>query len=592
MILTPIAPSAAGASSPKPGTSPTVAVAVNSEKTAQDIAKVFLDYGDLVAERANLKLQSNCLERAVKRRKTEYEKSRERFPEFPSVPEAQNRFRDSQSKELKRIDELQRSHDAKYTQAAEGIAGHVLKSLPAMEMKARRKEAEAASGKDLKFECSSLKNQMVQLKDNTKVQMGQMQSQWAAKMESELSSLRKEMEAQLAESNRRQQNEFEARLARVENFWEQQAREQQQQSNAQAKASADNLATLQSQLVGLEAEKSTLVELVGNLTQELAQCKDEVNLLRGSVYDCTMTANDARSILRDVDLQGIDQIVEIFLGDWPRLQTKVAGHASSLEKLTLDFKQQQQQQQAASISERGSSKGAGPSGSSITLEQIKSGQDQMGEMWGSMLDEMNQSVSGLASRMADLEAREAKTIASAVKADTIKGPADQQVQAQQAQDFSGLSDKVMGLSNELDRKCEYWNHQFTTLDSQYNNLSTKALAEQIIAQLETFYPRNGQVVADISTLNKLLHDLTLRVDAQGAEVGTLRRTFDEITTQVENILPQPVTNGKKRRRVDATPDDHDQTAMAVVTATAATAAAAGLPSLRNGVNGGGQTPVP
>ncbi|KAJ9165019.1 hypothetical protein NKR19_g815 [Coniochaeta hoffmannii] len=55
-------------------------------------------------------------------------------------------------------------------------------------------------------------------------------------------------------------------------------------------------------------------------------------------------------------------------------------------------------------------------------------------------------------------------------------------------DFEKLSTEVQGVSQNF----EWLNHQVTNLDSQYNNITTKPLAEHILAHMEQVYPTTGR----------------------------------------------------------------------------------------------------
>lgn len=518
------------------------------------MAKAFLDFGELVAHKASLDLQQDCLDRAIKQRKADYEKSVQRYPEFQSVPEMQNKFRDKQSRDAKRLEELRRGHDAKYTRAAEMLSVQLLNGLPLLDKPTRLKETEAHRLKDIKPELASLKNQMQQLNNSYKSQFAHQQSEFAdqlAKQKEEfkrqMEQMRKDMAAQQAEREQRQQEEFRAQLSKYEVHTKAlvQNQEAERQRSVQTKTSAVELAALRNENAGLKSEMSALLARADDRARELAQCKEEVTSLHIALDDCVATAKDTQSTLRNVDLEGIDQIAEIFLGDWPNLQARVTDHEKRLDEVSQGL---QACQPPATGAEDGSLVHTMEQ-TNQRVEQVRQMQEMMGDMWGGMLDDLGKQLSGLTSRTIALEELAAKLPHTVPDVDLINSTT-----AKLGQDFVKLAEKVEGVSDKMEQKCEYLNHQFTTLDSQYNNISTKALAEHIIAQMETFYPTNGQIVADIDTLSRAVQELKQRWTELREEQKAMRNAFEEISNHMDHLFPDPVASGNKRKRLEADPN--------------------------------------
>jgi chromosome segregation ATPase len=109
-------------------------------------------------------------------------------------------------------------------------------------------------------------------------------------------------------------------------------------------------------------------------------------------------------------------------------------------------------------------------------------------------------------------------------------------------DFEKLSTEVQGVSAHF----EYLNHQVTALDSQYNNITTKPLAEHILAHMELVYPTNREIIANMQELQRRM---------TCSEQDT-RETVEELRQRVNLAIGQhaatghPAVAGIKRRRVD------------------------------------------
>ncbi|EGS23907.1 uncharacterized protein CTHT_0006160 [Thermochaetoides thermophila DSM 1495] len=92
------------------------------------------------------------------------------------------------------------------------------------------------------------------------------------------------------------------------------------------------------------------------------------------------------------------------------------------------------------------------------------------------------------------------------------------------QKYTGLSEKLVQLNQSVTstkkdctEQLEFVRHSVTVLDSQFNNLSTRALAEHIIGQLELLNPAGARVlVSDFDALKQ-------RVDAVEPKVQTLEQ---------------------------------------------------------------------
>jgi chromosome segregation ATPase len=109
-------------------------------------------------------------------------------------------------------------------------------------------------------------------------------------------------------------------------------------------------------------------------------------------------------------------------------------------------------------------------------------------------------------------------------------------------DFEKLSTEVQGVSATF----EYLNHQITNLDNQYNNITTKPLAEHILAHMELVYPNNREIIAN-------MQELQLRMYGVEQEGKQARESVEELRRRVNVVTGQQAAPGQppnKRRRMD------------------------------------------
>jgi chromosome segregation ATPase len=108
------------------------------------------------------------------------------------------------------------------------------------------------------------------------------------------------------------------------------------------------------------------------------------------------------------------------------------------------------------------------------------------------------------------------------------GDANKEVQKIQEQ-FQNFQEQLRNLDQELRtvneqsaQRDEALTLQFSILDTQYNNISTRALADQIIGNLEQYYPAQRQITADIKELVKKYDEKSIELAKTAKEVGEVK----------------------------------------------------------------------
>lgn len=116
-------------------------------------------------------------------------------------------------------------------------------------------------------------------------------------------------------------------------------------------------------------------------------------------------------------------------------------------------------------------------------------------------------------------------------------------------DFEKLSTEMQGVSAGF----EYLNHQVTILDSQYNSITTKALAEHILAHMELVYPTNHEIIANMQELQRRMNGVEHEARNADEQSRKARETLDELRQRVNLAIGQHAATGQppnKRRRIE------------------------------------------
>lgn len=153
------------------------------------------------------------------------------------------------------------------------------------------------------------------------------------------------------------------------------------------------------------------------------------------------------------------------------------------------------------------------------------------------------------------------------------------------QGYQGLSTQVGQVtqtvttsSKDLNEQLECLRHLVTVLDSQFNNLSTRSLADLIIGQLEQLYPDVRRLIADLDGLKMLAEGFEARVGNLEAQVQDYAAKVDRLEERAASLVwgnQNPVKpmlddcrpgsdgdgddhasngHGHKRRKIDASPN--------------------------------------
>lgn len=577
---------------------------------------------------ARLRAERNPLDKVLRTRQAEYEKSMVKHADYPSVPELQNMHRRKYVDQVQVLDRQLQEALGEVDKTTEAFAS-IISSLPWVQ--SRQHTTTPAAAADSSEGHETLSKQQAEIND-LKAQLCQMKAQRCReqedirRMKQEIEEMRNDMKRDISEKKdlKRIKEEIEGmRDAMTREIKELKAgiRETKQEAKEEVDDQLSSLRlefekrhseqeksqnNLRSQLLVHEMELKRLVEQqlpehsdsTGNVSsaEVSALIQQESSMLQTNMNDCLkrvdeLTAQlaqqslDATSLkenlarhnqqldgqaqkveeheakLSNIDFDALEGVAETMSFEFPNLQRKVEVLQSSMDKLAhgVEAKNKDLMTKVHQFT-RGIADSLGQMVDGVQRETVSYGA-RIKALEGASVNINGSSVP---------EVRPAEVAADTVKIEvaSIKSAVDKL-----AQDHVGLSAQINQVNQDVVRNNKDLNGQvemlrLTTnvLNSQFNNLSTKSLAEHIIGQLELVYPTPRELAADVdylrTTLKELIdrvknvegdvHDYKARVDGLGSAMGTSLTGCKENLRRAAEFPGNGI--GNKRRRLDSSPN--------------------------------------
>ncbi|KAH6622964.1 hypothetical protein F5144DRAFT_347316 [Chaetomium tenue] len=568
--------------------SPAASPAMDSSTSWEKFAGLLKQHDEAVVNVARLRAERDPLDKVFKQRQAEYEKSMIKHAEFPSVPEVQNLHRVKYAERVRSLDaQIQKAQevvDGTARAIARAIANlsepetkvtATTPTIPPDQQEALKKQQ--AEITELKAKLHKIETEYSQVRDDSKAKFDkhraelqeQMLEQMKEQMKEQFREHMKEMAKGMKEikeikSMKRMNEESvegvkeEVRAVRAE-------LDKQQSKSREAISTVEVSALVRKESSALQSDIAGLLKRVGELTEQLAQSTQDTVALRDDLMACTQRVdNEARKIgeheekLSSLDTEALDTAAEAVSIGFPDLQAKVASLQSRMDHTISQQEVDARQQELFS--------------------QVKQYVVGMGEDLGQLVDEAQKATTGHEARIKALEA--AATSTSSPAPDTGHG------QVAKAE-FDTINSDLASIKSEFDatkvainrliedvskiasedliKQVDMLRQSFMVLDSQFNNLSTKSLAEHIIGRLEHFYPNARQLNADIEFLKTLVGTLGPRIDELEGRIEDFKdkavsfseaKPFDasEVENMQQLLLQNLDESGRpalKRRRVDS-----------------------------------------
>ncbi|KAH6847938.1 hypothetical protein B0I37DRAFT_308891 [Chaetomium sp. MPI-CAGE-AT-0009] len=573
-----------GARTASASRSPAESPATDSGTACDNFASLLRQHDEAVVNVARLRAERDPLDKVLKQRHAEYEKSMIKHAEFPSVPEVQNLHRVRYAERVRLLDaQIQKAQDV-----VDGTARSIAQAISSLSEPETKVTMAAPTVSPQQEEI--IKKQQAEITElKTKVrkfeaEYSQKRDELEAKLEAEFDKhsaelkeqMKEQMKEQLKEHMREQMKEMKeiktmkrANEEAVEEVKEEvravRAEVNKQQSKSrQALSTAEVSALVRKESSAQQSDITSLLKRVDELTEQLAQSNQDTIALRSGLIACTQRVNDeARKIeeheekLSSLDTEALDSAAEAVSIGFPDLQAKVA---SLQAKMDCTISQQEVDARQKTL-----------------FSHVRQYVEGMGEGLGQVVDETQKATKEHEARIKALEKASTGTVSpgsdtghsQAAKAEfktissdiaSIKSEFDATKIT-----INRLTEEVETIAKEeLSKQLDMLRQSITVLDAQFNNLSTKSLAEHIIGQLEHFYPNARQLSADIEFLKTVVGTHGSRIDQVEGRIEDFKdkagsfseaKPFDASEVEnMQNLLLQNLDeSGRpalKRRRVD------------------------------------------
>ena len=588
----------------------------------------FLNLCDAVATVANLRTERDALDKALKQRQAEYERSMVKHAEFPSVPEVQNMHRVRYSERIQLLDtQIQKAQD-EINDSAEVVVTAMFNATPVQNILrdaeakvtdsavslqqqevAKRQEAEISELKskvrimeakhtqdisELKAEFSRQFTQMNrQMQEHVKGMkkdegkaLKSLKEEVSGEMEEVVKGVRRDiinevnalqateemgqqiraMRGELEMRQSKQETDLQSRLSRHR---EELAKAVEEQLAAH-KNSSDTGSTLdpaistlmQQESLARQSEISGLIRRVDEQHGQLVQHTQEIATLRGSQATCAQQVEEHGTKLSSLDTDALEDVAEIVSLKFPELQRTVTGIqtilnvAENLRAVDVPNLQRTVADMQVRLSEIPGEVDTKQQALDARFRDVVKG---MADLLGSMVDDVGVSVTEHGIRIKALEelASVGRLGANAEQDRAADAEFDSAGIASFKPDYDTTKATVKRLTQEsenLNGQLEMLRQSFNGLDSQFNNLTTRSLAECIIGHLEQLYPNSRQLSADVDRLKTVTLGFDSRIGSlegllqgfKGKADGFADAKFDSATKDID----ESTRPGNKRKRSD------------------------------------------
>ncbi|KAK3903362.1 hypothetical protein C8A05DRAFT_14671 [Staphylotrichum tortipilum] len=567
--------------------SPANSPAINRDAAYEQLVGLFGKHAEAVANVTRLRAERDPLDKVLKQRQAEYEKSRLKYADFPSVPEVQNMHRLKYADRVRTLDtQIQKAQD-EVVLVTESLVRAVLNSAAPQGCEPKPADPAASAQhqetiKNQQAEINGLKTKIRKIETDHSQELSELQAEFNRQhtkmrhdMEETLKGMQKEIKEASGLKNLREEVMGEVKQQLCAMHEEIKTRQQEQdgtcrndlqsQLSRHERNSPDNVSTaevsslVQEENSALQSDISGLLSRVDNLAGQLAQHTQDTAALRDGVTACTQRLEqDAQKLeeheskLSGLDTEALDRFSETMSIDFPDLQRRVAAMQLKVDSTPQEIDSKQQ----------------------AMFAQVQNYMDTAGVNLAERVDEIQMSVMQHGKRLGALEEApaSAEKPVSAAPTSQAAGPAFDVMNQDLAlikSEFNStkavvdrLQHDCVALTNkDILGQLAAVRHSIMVLDSQFNNLSTRSLAEFIIGHMEHIYPNAQQLTADVKGLKLLTDSLASRIDGVEGRVQDFKGKVDIFTkTRLEAAgmnggdMDNGGQPGQKRKRVEPGPN--------------------------------------
>jgi len=324
-----------------------------------------------------------------------------------------------------------------------------------------------------------------------------------------------------------------------------------------------------------KANIAKLLERIDTLTDQVARQAEELQQVRsivdGQVPRCEALENKVRDhgqTLAEFDADNLSQAADFFAFEKPRLLEDVASARQHITNLSTTLSTMVARQAASPPPAILSAVVAQPQPAKATVEPhvIRMFEEhkekfvtKMANKYGEMVESLRKMISALEGRIQALEERPLQAAPG--------GPDGEKLMRDVNLLSSTLQTSIDGVKEELDQKYLTIQTMVTTLDSQFNNVTTKDVYEAIVGHIEPLLPNSEQLrhlQEDVHRLNGLINIVYAQLrdnNGQGSpfQLATTldgKKRNNELAAAANGGSPPPPQDAAhltKRRRVDTGP---------------------------------------
>ena len=564
------------------------------------MSRVLLNFAKVVAEQASLNGKKRTLDAVLNKRKADYDKSMPKHAEFPSVPELEKKFRERDLKQRNELNVELEENERQMQGICDSFVSQLLTALPGLKENLQlQAPVPALQELDPKLEewKTSVEKAFQDKLDKQAAAFAQQHSSLEVQLRKELSA---NFESALAAQERRHTDEMEAlrgqmqeKLSRdiqsaTERAKIQIASQSREIENLKQKLSShtdSTLAAWNQQFTALEDASNrvrTDCEVIAGrwreLSSQLVQHDERSSKLRADLQSVeeilkrqTQAIETYDRKLEAYDADSLNDLAELSM-EWPNLKNEVSSlgfQAETLQNMKQDMVKLERVATSLLAKVETADKPTQvflsdwmPDIDKRISERIQATNKRFAEECGKLIDLTTQE------RLAQEQAYKAELAAlksQSQSAEPCPSPPDPLLEKNKLmiekleQDVEKLSNDIAmfvrrldetnqvvhDAKNKISEKHGALSYQITTLDNQFNNLTTNTLAESILGYLEQVYPSPRQLIENDLVLDKLVKEV-------GARVGRLEAAQAQLQgpamARTGDGAPQP---SSKKRKLDS-----------------------------------------
>ncbi len=426
------------------------------------------------------------------------------------------------------------------------------------EAKQQNEEAIKLMKKEMMKELKAMKSLKEDVAGEMREEMGQVAKRMkkevgetvGADVKDQLRAMRGELEQRQAEQEISQENGLRLQLSTHK---EELTKSVQEQLSAHQSSSEIASSTAASVLIQQEssARQADISGLESRMDQATATIHDSIASYRRRLEEQHRKLEEHESKLSNLDTDALEGVAETMSIDFPNLQRKVAGIQAKVDAIPQETDAKQQ---------------ALVDGVRLYMKGV--------EDLSHMVDDAERTRMNHEGRIQALE----RGSASGAGPVPAPGPATSELDGLDVKLFKSdldstkaavdqLGQKVSTSTEDVEGQLMMIRHSITSLESRFNNLTTKSMAEYIIGHLERLYPNSPQLVADCDSLKTLTKSLASRTGVLEEWVQAFKATVERTaetqfnSSQVSNMQEHLMRNvdesnriSHKRKRTGSSPN--------------------------------------